>query len=554
MKRIHCILAGLALAGLSRGALAAPVITLNDGVNPPITVADNLAPDQSPTAGAVITITNVGVWNLVISSGSSKPLIGSPTNPVMDLSIQAISSGAGNLTVTLSDNGFSAGAGMVNAVISGLGANGSVGYRVFGDAGNNIGAQTTLLANVGTQALPVGANAAGSLSFSGAYSLTEVLNISATAAGNVSIDASLNATVTPPPACSASICGHIFADCDGSGSLTAGDVGLANVKVSLTDTNGNAAGSTTTDTNGGYCFNGLQPGTFVVVVTPPAGYQQTAGTTACHWRNNDGRDCWLDNDNYLHCKKSQTECWTDKDSCKHWKDDSGNDCSYDKSNNYHCQPCSYQPCSRSNCTTLADGRHCWLENDGNTHYDKTDAECWLDKDRCAHWKDDSGKDCSHDKSGGYHCSPCNYNPCDGRKDNTEIVTLAACQAKSSVDFAYTGIQPNVSICVSGPNYVRCGDTVTYTCTVTNTGNVCLKGGTVCHNIGNYDCNGWLGTPCTINIDCPPLHPGEGCQVQQQCTVNWSGWVGCVTRATCQHNWGTSSGQGGCATQVGWGGW
>ena len=46
-------------------------------------------------------------------------------------------------------------------------------------------------------------------------------------------------------------------------------------KRQLLDSGGNVVGVTTTDENGNYYFGGLQPGTYTVVVTPPAGLTQT---------------------------------------------------------------------------------------------------------------------------------------------------------------------------------------------------------------------------------------------------------------------------------------
>ncbi len=165
--------------------------------------------------------------------------------------------------------------------------------------------------------------------------------------------------------CRGSICGHIFADCDGSGDLTTGDVGLSNVVVNLLNANGAVIGTTKTDVKGGYCFNSLAGGNYTVSVTAPTGYSQTAGTTSYHWKDTYGRICWQENDGYIHCTSSGTECWWDKSSNCHWKDSYGRDCWKDNWGNTHCQPCSYQSCNVStynnkitvmltNCTSKLD--------------------------------------------------------------------------------------------------------------------------------------------------------------------------------------------------------
>jgi uncharacterized repeat protein (TIGR01451 family) len=74
--------------------------------------------------------------------------------------------------------------------------------------------------------------------------------------------------------CPASICGSVLRDYDANGNLT-GEQGLAGRTVTLKNTGGSTLGTTATDASGTYCFNNLAPGTYSVVVTPPANYQQT---------------------------------------------------------------------------------------------------------------------------------------------------------------------------------------------------------------------------------------------------------------------------------------
>jgi hypothetical protein len=165
--------------------------------------------------------------------------------------------------------------------------------------------------------------------------------------------------------CKGSVCGHIFADCDGSGDLTAGDIGLSNVVVTLVNSANAVLGTQKTDANGGYCFTNLAGGVYTVLVTPPSGYSQTAASTSYHWKDNYGRICWGENDGYIHCLSSGTECWWDKSNNCHWKDGYGRDCYKDNYGNTRCQPCGYQSCNATtynnkltitltNCTALTD--------------------------------------------------------------------------------------------------------------------------------------------------------------------------------------------------------
>jgi len=271
--------------------------------------------------------------------------------------------------------------------------------------------------------------------------------------------------------CRGTICGHIFADCDGNGDLTAGDVGLGKVIVSLTLSN-KVICSIMTDSNGGYCFTNLAGGCYVVAVTPPTGYTQTAASSTYHWRDSYGRDCWNENDGYIHCVSSGTECWWDKYSTCHWKD-------------------SYN-------------RDCWKDN----------------------W-------------GGYHCQPCSYTSCNAQTNNNKIsVCIDNCDSESDVDFSYTGTKSSLSVCVSGPSYVKCGQSYTYTCNVTNTGNVCFQGGTVCHTIGNCNWGSWSYGCNTFNTTCPPLAPGQHCTITQRCYFNsWNcGTVTCQSTVNQAEQW------------------
>ena len=288
--------------------------------------------------------------------------------------------------------------------------------------------------------------------------------------------------------CRGSICGHVFADCDGNGDLTAGDIGLSKVIVSLLDSGSHLLGTAMSDANGGYCFTNLAGGNYIVKVTPPFGYSQTAASTSYHWKDSYGRNCWQENDGNIHCLTSGTECWWDKTGTCHWKD-------------------SYN-------------RDCWKDN----------------------W-------------GGIHCQSLGYTSCNAPTNNNTIcVTLGNCASQSDVDFAYTGSKPSLSVTCSGPSYVKCGQSYTYTCTVTNTGNVCFKGGNVCTTIGN--CNYWGGwnSGCSnFNGNCPPLSPGQSCKFTVKCSFNsWNcGTVTCQSQVNCNHNYGTCSSQSYCYSQCGW---
>jgi len=189
------------VAGIARGAVGT-ILSINDGVDPVITIGDNGAGDLNPAVGVLTLSTNVGVWSLTVSTGATKPALGSSTNPVMDLVIQASSTGAGSLTYTFSDNSFTHGPATLNSTVSGhviSGAPTTINYSVFGDPSNLVGALTTQLTTTGTVPLPILASNSGSLAFVTPFSLSQVVQLTASGASAVSVDASLNVSSVPEP-------------------------------------------------------------------------------------------------------------------------------------------------------------------------------------------------------------------------------------------------------------------------------------------------------------------------------------------------------------------
>ncbi|MBE9042221.1 hypothetical protein IQ235_15690, partial [Oscillatoriales cyanobacterium LEGE 11467] len=95
---------------------------------------------------------------------------------------------------------------------------------------------------------------------------------------NVNVDY-VDAATPPPNAGKGKIVGNKFEDLDGDGEWDSNESGLSGWTIFL-DTNGNRqldAGeeSTTTDANGEYIFNDLNPGTYTVAEVLQAGWEQT---------------------------------------------------------------------------------------------------------------------------------------------------------------------------------------------------------------------------------------------------------------------------------------
>jgi hypothetical protein len=320
--------------------------------------------------------------------------------------------------------------------------------------------------------LPAGLTMSSGGTISGTPTVSGTFPYTVTITDKCGNKGTVNCSVT---VCGSSICGTVYADCDGSGDLSGGDVGFKDVVVTLKDAQGHVVATVKTDANGNYCFYNLPAGSYTVAIVQPSSCKQTAGTTTHHWKDNYGRTCWKDNDNYVH-----------------WKDNNKTDC--------------------------------WNANDGYMH-----------------WKDSYGRDCWKDRYGNNHSQNCNYVSCDARVDNTECVTLRHCEAKGDVDFAYMGTAPKTQVCVSGPTRAKCGDTIRYTCKVSNLGNVCFTGGCKV-----YVCGQWF--------TCPNLSPGQDWTCTKDYKVQWgdAGTLNCHVTATCYPaSGGTVSNDSTCSTQVNW---
>jgi len=182
---------GAALLGMTSIVSAVPTLSITDGVGPVQTVLG---------VGGVASFNGtIGVWTLVITTGLTKPALGSATAPAMDIAIQATSSTGGSLWISYSDTGFT-GNGLIASTISGhvvQGAQESVGMVVYGNTANVVGglnANGTALnagaaiATVPVQGMPILAGANGNLPSTNPYALTDIISLSSQGATTASID------------------------------------------------------------------------------------------------------------------------------------------------------------------------------------------------------------------------------------------------------------------------------------------------------------------------------------------------------------------------------
>jgi hypothetical protein len=202
MKIVKLLVAGLLFVSAANCVKATGTLTISDGINPTLTIADNGPGDNNASPGVLAVQTNIGVWYLTLETAITKPSLGSATAPVMNLFIQADSSALGNLEITFSDNNFGpvnnvAGNNLTGFTFGVPTAPTTITYNLYSDSGNTVGAETTLVASFPTQPMPVNSSTTTPLSLTEASSLTEDVQLSAS--GATSLDANVSLQVVPEP-------------------------------------------------------------------------------------------------------------------------------------------------------------------------------------------------------------------------------------------------------------------------------------------------------------------------------------------------------------------
>ncbi len=142
-------------------------------------------------------------WTVNLTTGSTKPITGSPEKPYLDLNSVNLSSGAGDLYVFWSDTGFGPSSGTVLASISGTinGAPGStLGYSTYADLKDQARIMGELLTSQSFSAGAFSGNASGvDLDTLGSpYSLTQFIAVHHDEAGSTSYHAILDPPTTVP--------------------------------------------------------------------------------------------------------------------------------------------------------------------------------------------------------------------------------------------------------------------------------------------------------------------------------------------------------------------
>ena len=195
---IKTVLLCAALLAAALPTSAALQLRLSDGLGAVVTVTDGDALDVNPSPGAVSYSGPVGVnWLTTISTGGSKPILGSALFPHLDLNTFEVNSvSGGTLTIELTDTGFTgAGPGFVS---TGGTTAGQVTYKVFSDNSNAAFGKASLEDVLGPFSGGVfSQNSAALVSGTAPYSLTLEITVNHVGLGRTGLDAEL--AVTPQP-------------------------------------------------------------------------------------------------------------------------------------------------------------------------------------------------------------------------------------------------------------------------------------------------------------------------------------------------------------------
>jgi hypothetical protein len=171
----------LGLLGMFTQANAIPTLRLESSAGPSVTVGDGSALDSLPNAGGVTYIGSLDGWIVNVTTGLSKPILGSADSPMLDLSsVNVSSAGPGTLKIWLTDTGFTAipTMGSVLAEIGGTTLGGTVSYETYFDASNTAFGTANLLTSTGpfTSGAYSG-TASGNLTSATPFSLTLLVTL-----------------------------------------------------------------------------------------------------------------------------------------------------------------------------------------------------------------------------------------------------------------------------------------------------------------------------------------------------------------------------------------
>jgi hypothetical protein len=194
---LSMVAAGL-LLGIQSASHAALVLSLNDNDGHIVTVADGGVGDLNVDTGVITYLGSLGVWRYNVTTGFSKPLIGTAAYPNIDLnSVNLSSTMPGKLSITITDTGFT-GSGMDYMFDIGGTTSGSIIAQAFYTDQTGTTRSTTFLGPYGHGAFS--GSTSGSINAVGAYNLGITIDITHPMGTGLisSFDAQFQAVPVPP--------------------------------------------------------------------------------------------------------------------------------------------------------------------------------------------------------------------------------------------------------------------------------------------------------------------------------------------------------------------
>ena len=138
---VSVIVLGLVCALQVQSVQATPTLSLSaDGGATWTSVADGGTGDMNTLDGVVTFIGSIGNWALNVSTGLTKPQVGSAILPFMDIASLNSSTSAGTLLIKFTEDGFGPYDGGLYSAVGGT-TQGTVGFETFlnGNAINSFG-------------------------------------------------------------------------------------------------------------------------------------------------------------------------------------------------------------------------------------------------------------------------------------------------------------------------------------------------------------------------------------------------------------------------------
>jgi hypothetical protein len=150
-KSLRVLVGTAALLGVVSSANAIPMLRIVTSAGGYVQIADNGAGDQLAQDGAVLFAGSLAGWAVNVTSGFSKPALGTSSAPSLDLASVNLSSNqsSGWIDILLTDTDFTlSSAAPVLAAIGGT-TNGTISYKTFYDSSNTAFGMANLLTSVG---------------------------------------------------------------------------------------------------------------------------------------------------------------------------------------------------------------------------------------------------------------------------------------------------------------------------------------------------------------------------------------------------------------------